>query len=133
MHIYVYICILCLSRGCLVVAAIIYIERSVSDSVLKRVFLFLLHLPDGSCQQRVKSIQPVMHLFVVGGLQQYPSMLSAHSKCVGSLEIFNKLRLLQFHCDNECLFFINKSVSESFIPSVEFVCPRCIPPLQRTG
>lgn len=42
--------------------------------------------PDGASEQRVKGVQPVVHLFVVGGLQKDPAMLSAHSECVGSLE-----------------------------------------------
>lgn len=49
-------------------------------------FLALLRVPDGASKERVKCIQPVMHLFVIAGLQKYPTMLCAHSKCVGSLQ-----------------------------------------------
>lgn len=43
------------------------------------------NLPDSSSKERVKSIQPVMHVFVICGLKQYSTMFCAHSKCVWGL------------------------------------------------
>lgn len=45
-----------------------------------------LTVPDRSSKQRVKGIQPVMHLLVITGLKEYPTMLCAYRKCVGGLQ-----------------------------------------------
>lgn len=44
------------------------------------------YVPYCSCQQRVKGIQPVVHVFLIVGLQEDPPMFCAHSKRVGSLK-----------------------------------------------
>ncbi len=43
-------------------------------------------VPNRSSKQRVKGIQPVMHLLVITGLKEYPTMLCAYRKCVGALQ-----------------------------------------------
>lgn len=58
-----------------------------------RHFLALFCVPDGASKERVKCIQPVMHLFVITGLQEYPTMLCAHGKCVGRLQ--KNIRLMR--------------------------------------
>lgn len=75
-----------------------------------------------------------MHLFVVGGLQQYPTMLSAHGKCVRGLQTRNVLRAVT----KVPLYLVIKSLllgllvsyrkKRFSIPSVMSVCLRCIPP-----
>lgn len=41
--------------------------------------------PDSSSEERIKRIQPVMHLFVISGLKQYSTVFCAHGECVGGL------------------------------------------------
>lgn len=65
-------------------------DKQVADSLwIAEVQLFNLKValssPYGAGEQWIESVQPVVHLFVIGGLQQDPSVLSAHSKRVGSL------------------------------------------------
>lgn len=42
--------------------------------------------PYRACEQGVKGIQPVVHVFLVDGLQENTSVFCAHSKSVGSLK-----------------------------------------------
>lgn len=41
-------------------------------------------------EQGIKGIQPVIHVFLVDGLQENTSVFCAHSKSVGSLKQNNK-------------------------------------------
>lgn len=41
--------------------------------------------PDSSSEERIKRIQPVMHLFVISGLKQYSTVFCTHGECVGGL------------------------------------------------
>lgn len=51
------------------------------------MFLAFYHvlLPDCSSEERIKCIQPVMHLFVIGSLKQYSTVFRTHSKCIWGL------------------------------------------------
>lgn len=42
-------------------------------------------LPDSPGKEGIKGVQPVMHVFVIIGLKQYPTMFCTHSECVGGL------------------------------------------------
>lgn len=69
-----------------------------------RHFLALFCVPDGTSKERVKCVQPVMHLFVIASLQKYPTMLCAHSKCVGSLQKDKETCDSHFvHCHKVCV------------------------------
>lgn len=43
-------------------------------------------LPDGSRQQWVEGVEPVVHFFIAAGLQEDPTMLSDHRKRVRGLQ-----------------------------------------------
>lgn len=85
-------------------------------------------LPDSSSEERIKCIQPVMHLFVISGLEQYPAVLCAHSKRVGGLLERTKTLLHRTWAD--------EGIVDSLVnhrPSASPAGPRCTPPGQRTG
>lgn len=55
-------------------------------SALKQLSPMKQELPYRSSQQRVKGVKPVVHVFLVEGLEEDSSMLCAHGKRVWSLK-----------------------------------------------
>lgn len=56
-----------------------------------------MFLPDSSSEERIKRIQPIMHLFVISGLKQYSTMFCTHGECVrGLLKEWRKKRITSF-------------------------------------
>lgn len=54
-------------------------------------------------KQRVEGVQPVVHVFLVVGLEEDSSMFCAHGKCVGSLRQKSRNILTDVCCTPETL------------------------------
>lgn len=86
-------------------------------------------LPDSSSEERVKRVQPVVHLFVVSGLKQYPAMLCTHGERVWGLLSENKA----YYSAKESGEKGTQGRLASHRPSAWPAGPRCTPPERRTG
>lgn len=86
-------------------------------------------VPDRSSKQRVKGIQPVMHLLVITGLKEYPTMLCAYRKCVGGLQFRQTLG----YSSVDLLENKEKKIFADVLPSAWPAGLRCTPLVPRTG